>query len=120
MPSAFHCQYPPQLRTREQSFIDERRTASATTGRVPTTSVFSRSDGVVAWQACLHDEGTLCSENIEVASSHCGLAWNVRVLAIIAERLHQPEGAWRPYAPGDAATSRSTGVATGVNRLRTS
>lgn len=64
---------------------------------VPTTSVFSRSDGIVAWQACLQNGGP-CAENIEVDGSHCGLGWNPRVFTIIADRLCQPESAWRPYA----------------------
>ena len=40
---------------------------------VPTTSIFSRSDGICAWQTCLNDEGAEV-ENIEVYGSHCGLA----------------------------------------------
>jgi pimeloyl-ACP methyl ester carboxylesterase len=87
---------------------------------VPSTSVFSRSDGVVAWQACLHDEGASRAENIEVASSHCGLGWNAQVLSIIADRLHQPEGAWRPYALSAAKRFVAADAATCVTRLRTS
>ena len=87
---------------------------------VPTTSVFSRSDGVVAWQACLHEEGARRSENIEVASSHCGLAWNTQVLSIITDRLQQPEGAWRPYAQRGAKRLPTADAATCVTRLKTS
>jgi pimeloyl-ACP methyl ester carboxylesterase len=72
---------------------------------VPTTSVFSRSDGIVAWQACLQSEGAGRAENIEVVSSHCGFGWNARVLSIIADRLHQPEAAWRPYSESIAKRS---------------
>lgn len=55
----------------------------------PTTSIYSRSDGVVAWQACIQDgEATHC-ENVEVQGSHCGLVWNIEVMAIIAHRLNQ-------------------------------
>jgi pimeloyl-ACP methyl ester carboxylesterase len=54
---------------------------------VPTTSIFSRSDGVVAWQACIHDGKQAQTEDIEVDGSHCGLGWNPDVLSIIAERL---------------------------------
>jgi hypothetical protein len=87
---------------------------------VPTTSVFSRSDGVVAWQACLHEDGARRCENVEVASSHCGLSWNAQVLAIIADRLHQPEGAWRPYAQSGEKRMRAAEAATCVAQLRTS
>jgi len=65
---------------------------------LPTTSIYSRTDGVVAWQACLNPHGTALAENVEVEGSHCGLGWNPKVLAVIADRLRQPEGAWRPYA----------------------
>jgi pimeloyl-ACP methyl ester carboxylesterase len=75
---------------------------------VPTTSIFSRTDGVVAWQACYATHGP-CIENIEVESSHLGLVWHPRVLAIVADRLGQPAGRWRPMqaAPhGDKAAPR--------------
>ena len=65
---------------------------------MPTTSIYSRSDGVVAWQAC-RERPAEHAENIEVASSHIGLVWHPDVLAIVADRLSQPEHAWRPYAP---------------------
>lgn len=63
---------------------------------VPTTSIFSRTDGVVAWQCSVESEGSL-KENIEVLSSHCGLAANPVVFNAIADRLAQPEGEWRPF-----------------------
>jgi len=56
---------------------------------VPTTSIFSRSDGLVAWQACMHDGTQERTEDIEVDGSHCGLGWNPEVLTIIADRLGQ-------------------------------
>ena len=63
---------------------------------VPATAIFSRSDGIVAWQGCLEREGPL-SENIEVEGSHCGLGHNPAVLYAIADRLAQPEGGWRHF-----------------------
>ena len=64
---------------------------------VPTTSIYSRSDGIVAWQACIQSGGHDKVENIEVDGSHCGLGWNTAVLAIIADRLRQAEGGWEAY-----------------------
>ena len=66
---------------------------------VPTTSIYSRSDGVVDWQACLHDGKQGQTEDIEVDSSHFGLGWNPEVLSIIADRLAKrrkavPQAAW--------------------------
>jgi len=63
---------------------------------VPSTAIFSRSDGIVAWQGCLEREGPM-SENIEVDGSHCGLAHNPAVLYAIADRLAQPEDQWRHF-----------------------
>lgn len=57
---------------------------------VPTTSIYSRSDGVVAWQACRHPEPTTAQvQDIEVEGSHMGMGWNPRVLRIVADRLGQ-------------------------------
>lgn len=65
---------------------------------VPTTSIYSRTDGLVAWQACVQAGAAPHIENIEVEGSHCGLAWNSSVFSIVADRLSQPDGAWRRYA----------------------
>jgi pimeloyl-ACP methyl ester carboxylesterase len=63
---------------------------------VPTTSIYSRTDGITSWRCCLTEE-TDHSENIEVYGSHCGLGVNPSVLHVIADRLAQPEGQWRPF-----------------------
>ena len=65
---------------------------------VPTTSIWSRTDGVVAWQTSVV-EPKADAENIEVVgASHFGLGANPAVLWAIADRLAQPQGAWRPFA----------------------
>lgn len=63
---------------------------------VPSTSIFSRSDGIVAWQSSLEYESET-TENIEVEGSHCGLGHNPAVLYAIADRLAQSEGSWAPF-----------------------
>ena len=63
---------------------------------VPTTSIYSRSDGIVAWQ-CSVEPQTDYSESIEVIGSHCGLGVNASVLYAIADRLAQPEGEWKHF-----------------------
>ncbi|MDP4077483.1 triacylglycerol lipase [Acidovorax sp. A1169] len=73
---------------------------------VPTTSIYSRSDGVVAWQACRDMKRGGRSESIEIEGSHCGMPWNPAVLKVLADRLAQPLHAWRPYASGRAHTQR--------------
>jgi pimeloyl-ACP methyl ester carboxylesterase len=63
---------------------------------VPSTAIYSRSDGVVHWTTCLEYEGEQ-AENVEVIGSHSGMGFNPMVLNVIADRLAQPEGAWRPF-----------------------
>jgi pimeloyl-ACP methyl ester carboxylesterase len=63
---------------------------------VPSTSIFSRSDGIVSWHGCLEEESPT-TENIEVEGSHSGLGHNPAVLFAIADRLAQPEDDWQPF-----------------------
>jgi len=63
---------------------------------VPTTSIFSRSDGICAWQCCINPEGEQV-ENIEVEGSHCGLGHHPAAVYAIADRLAQPEGQWKKF-----------------------
>jgi hypothetical protein len=62
-----------------------------------TTSIYSRSDGVVAWQTCRHDKRSSLVHDIEVDGSHIGMGWNREVLAAVADRLGQPPGSWSRY-----------------------
>jgi pimeloyl-ACP methyl ester carboxylesterase len=62
----------------------------------PTTSVFSKSDGIVAWPCSLNDSAPH-TENIEVPASHVGMGMNPLALYVVADRLAQPAGSWRPF-----------------------
>ncbi len=69
---------------------------------VPTTSIYSKTDGVVAWQNCHQRKPKTPGkekqvENIRVEGSHCGLGVNPSVLYIIADRLAQGEKDWKPF-----------------------
>jgi len=64
---------------------------------IPTTSIYSRRDGVVAWRAC-RATGPL-SENVEVRGSHIGLGFNPAAFWVIADRLAQPPSRWAPFRP---------------------
>ncbi|SNS10140.1 hypothetical protein SAMN04488107_1369 [Geodermatophilus saharensis] len=78
----------------------ERRTlplqTEATPLQVPSTSIYSHQDGIVAWQACL-DRLSPHAENIAVHASHLGMGHNPAVIYAVADRLAQPEGTWRPF-----------------------
>lgn len=54
--------------------------------QVPLTVIFSKRDGIVAWQACL-DHSSPCVEHVEVSSTHLGLGIDPDVWAIVADRL---------------------------------
>lgn len=84
--------------TSGKSAVDPRRWQQVTQApQVPTTSIYSRSDGVVAWQSSVEASARPRTENIEVVSSHIGMAVHPAVLFAVAERLAQPEGRWRPF-----------------------
>jgi len=63
---------------------------------MPTTSFYTKTDGIVNWQTCLVDESER-AENVEVYASHIGLGVNPAVLWAIADRLAQPEGEFTPF-----------------------
>ena len=54
--------------------------------RVPVTAIYSKADGVVAWQACI-DHRSPDVEHIEVFSSHIGLGFSPQAYRILALRL---------------------------------
>ena len=64
---------------------------------VPTTSIYSRTDGIVNWRTCLLRPSDT-AENIEVhLASHIGLGVNPAALWAVADRLAQPEGEFRQF-----------------------
>ena len=69
---------------------------------VPTTSIYSRDEGIVAPESCTAPPAPLF-ESIAIRGSHVGMPWNPTVLRILLDRLAQPEGEWRPYDPNKKA-----------------
>lgn len=69
---------------------------------VPTTSVYSKTDGIVAWQGSIQSAtpslGHKQTENIEVLASHFGIGLNPSAWWAVADRLAQPEGQWSPFS----------------------
>ena len=63
---------------------------------VPSTAIYSRTDGVVRWHTCIDVVGEQ-HENIEVRGSHSGLGVNPAVHFAISDRLLQPIDDWRPF-----------------------
>jgi pimeloyl-ACP methyl ester carboxylesterase len=89
-----------------RSYAPTHARGRATAGRnrlarplpVPSTSVYSRWDGVVDWRACLQD-ASASSENVAVHASHLGMGLDPAVLWVVADRLAQPKDGWRPFRP---------------------
>jgi pimeloyl-ACP methyl ester carboxylesterase len=63
---------------------------------VPTTAIFSRTDGICAWQGC-REQSSNMAESIEVESSHCGMGHHPAAVYAVADRLAQKEGEWAPF-----------------------
>lgn len=65
---------------------------------VPTTSILTKSDGVVHWRGSVQ-KPQQDTENIEVFASHLGLGVNPAVIYAVTDRLAQAEGEWKPFEP---------------------
>lgn len=63
---------------------------------MPATALYSRIDGIVAWQACRDTPGPL-AENIEVLCSHFGFGHCLPAVWAIADRLALPAGELQPF-----------------------
>ncbi len=68
----------------------------STAPNVPTTSIYSRTDGIVDWRCSLNEDAPH-TENIEVAASHIGMGVNPLVLYVIADRLQQDPKHWKRF-----------------------
>ncbi len=68
---------------------------------VPSTSVYSRWDGIVSWRTCIEPE-TALHQNVEVRCSHLGFGVDPATLWLIADRLARPtvpDGPRLPFRP---------------------
>ena len=63
---------------------------------VPSTAIYTRSDGVVRWWQCIESQGER-RESIEVRGSHSGLGYNPAVIYAISDRLQRPVEKWKPF-----------------------
>jgi hypothetical protein len=65
---------------------------------LPSTAIYSESDGIASWRACMEPESPH-TDNVRVPGSHCGLGVNPMAVWVIADRLAQAEGEWRRFEP---------------------
>ena len=76
----------------DPALIEQIRTAPS----CPTTSIYSKSDGIVAWQCSLNEDAPN-TENIEVHASHIGMGMNPLALYALADRLAQDPLRWQRF-----------------------
>jgi alpha/beta superfamily hydrolase len=55
----------------------------------PVVAIYSRTDAIVAWQACI-DQQTATVKHVEVHTTHYGFGFSPEVYRIIAQSLAQP------------------------------
>jgi pimeloyl-ACP methyl ester carboxylesterase len=104
---------PFALTDSRQSYADRsyrRREGLHANGRVPTredlsqpipvpsTAVYSRRDGIVAWQACIEPQTDL-HQNVEVRCAHLGFGIDPATLWLTADRLAVPADERREFRP---------------------
>ncbi|MBT8471306.1 MAG: alpha/beta fold hydrolase [Marinicaulis sp.] len=73
-----------------------QRELSAPPEEVPSTSIFTKTDGIVAWRTCIEPPSDF-TDNIEVYASHCGLGVNAAVFYALADRLCLEPDEWEPF-----------------------
>lgn len=73
-----------------------RLLAGEVLSHVPSTAIFSKTDGIVPWQIATQAPSHN-AENIEVYASHLGLGINSSVLFAIADRLANDPDSWTSF-----------------------
>jgi hypothetical protein len=73
---------------------------------VPTTAIYSKTDGVVPWRYCKEPVVDNLHQNIEVRSSHIGMGANLAVLAVIEDRLLYGKENWVKFKPKGILNNR--------------
>ena len=90
------------FRRRAKLHVDPSRLPSRERMRqpvpVPSTAIYSRTDGIVDWHACMAPADAT-HQNIEVRCGHLGFGVDAATLWAIADRLAQPPGACTPFRP---------------------
>lgn len=64
---------------------------------VPTSSIYTKADGVVNWRTAIQDDNHTQTQNIEVIGSHCGLTLNPVVWYLLANLLLEKKDSWQRF-----------------------
>jgi pimeloyl-ACP methyl ester carboxylesterase len=82
--------------TKENSMFNDGWNKFAKAPPVPTTSIYTKSDGVVNWRTNIQHANHPMVQNIEVLGSHSGLTLNPAVWYLLADRLQYTRDNWEP------------------------
>jgi hypothetical protein len=63
---------------------------------VPTTAIYTVTDGVVAWTSCVDEPGR-GRENVAIAGTHTTMLENPEAVRVITDRLARPANPGRPF-----------------------
>lgn len=74
-----------------EAIVDQRNRRPIT---VPVTAIYTRTDGIVAWRACI-DRLSPDVEHVEVRTTHLGLGVHHEVFIEVASRLANPRNGAR-------------------------
>jgi pimeloyl-ACP methyl ester carboxylesterase len=98
-PSATNAWWLYQLANGKNSVDAAVQTGLKESPPVPTSSVYSKTDGIVAWQCSIQDpaHAKAPTENIELMASHFGIGFNALAWYVIADRLGQAPSDWKPF-----------------------
>jgi pimeloyl-ACP methyl ester carboxylesterase len=73
---------------------------------VPTTAIYTKRDGVVAWATCIDEPSAdPPRENVEIDALHAAMLGHPQAVRVIAERLARPDPL-TAIVPGRAASGR--------------
>jgi alpha/beta superfamily hydrolase len=53
---------------------------------IPTLAIYSKTDGIVPWEACMERKEDNLHQNREVTSSHFGMGMNKEIFKVVLER----------------------------------
>ncbi|MCP4120943.1 MAG: alpha/beta hydrolase [Bacteroidetes bacterium] len=82
---------------RVKNFNPIWKEAASTLPEHPSTSIYSKTDGMVSWEYCMDWETSPTIENIEVRCNHLGFGMNPTVWQIVHDRIMQPDDEWQPF-----------------------
>jgi pimeloyl-ACP methyl ester carboxylesterase len=98
-PRQSYAEYPYQRLSRLHAPAARRaRNQIARPIGTPSTSVYSRWDGIVSWHTCIEPE-TALHQNVEVRCSHLGFGVDPATLWLVADRLAAQPGQRAPFRP---------------------